>query len=60
MTRQDWRAQGDEFDELCIGGWFHLERMNTNDWDLWLGDRHFNVHVRGEKVTLTDYGEGGP
>lgn len=45
------------FDELAIGQWFHLERMNANDWFLSVGSRAIwiTVNRKGEaRITGED------
>lgn len=45
------------FDELCIGEWFHLERMSTSGWMLIVGETHFafDVSAKGKvRATLVE------
>lgn len=69
----DVTTQGSDFDEVCVGGWFHLERMDTREWCLILNDspgpdgkasgRHANIAITVRrdgtlKVTVVDDGDG--
>lgn len=58
----DMSVEGTEFDELVVGEWLHIERMDTRDW--WMGVRtpsgdvvHINFRVGRDgraTVTVTD------
>lgn len=41
----DVKCTGTEFDEVCVGGWLHLERMDTRQW--WMG-----IETPGGRVHL--------
>lgn len=48
---------GAEFDELVVGGWFHLERMDDRTWWMCVSGVHIWVRIpaRGEPVvTITE------
>jgi hypothetical protein len=49
-------ASGNEgFDELVVGRWFHLERMDTRIWWLGMGDKSWNIRIgRDGRPTVTD------
>jgi hypothetical protein len=43
-VQADHRFEG-EFDEIVVGDWMHIERMNDHDWHVILGSVHLNVAV---------------
>ena len=49
MSKQNisamWRAQGDSFDELALGGWLHAERMGKREWFVRVGAKSWTVCV---------------
>lgn len=72
-----WRAKWDvgdgshttenvgEFDELVIGEWFHIEKMDNDKWWIRIGDARIDVRVRGgERVDVWvergEYGDETP
>lgn len=42
------------FDELCVGQWFHLERMDTRSWWMGVGDEHFWFYVQKDGTVKID------
>jgi hypothetical protein len=51
-----WRVQSDdagEFDEIVVGHWLHVERMDTGAFFIAIGDKRGWVTIRAGKVTLT-------
>lgn len=46
------------FDELCIGGWFQLERMSTSTWILIVGETRFGVAVTAKGVVTVVHTDG--
>lgn len=57
--REGWRIGTDQisasskngFDELVVGDWFHMERMNDADWWLRLGQREADITVSPQGKT---------
>jgi hypothetical protein len=51
-----WRVQSDDrggFDEIVVGGWLHVERMDHRAFFLAVGERRWHVYVgRTGKVTM--------
>lgn len=46
------------FDELVIGKWFHLERLNDHEWCIRVGDARLLVEPRGEMRAKVDIERG--
>lgn len=42
----------DEFDELVVGKWFHLEQMDTNQWWMRVGESNFDISIKNNKATI--------
>lgn len=40
------------FDELVVGDWLHIERMNDHDWHIVIGEVHLNARVTIKGVSL--------
>lgn len=57
--KQEVRGQGDEFDELVVGHWIHLERMDNRVWWMRLGqvDLWITIERNGEVGVLVQAGE---
>ncbi len=45
LKQFDHRESVVEFDELVVGGWFHLERMQNRAWWMRVGDVHIWVTI---------------
>lgn len=69
--RDAWRIQavptpsttvehrGEGFDELVVGKWFHLERMDTGWWWMRFGDCQVSIAVRPNgEARVTPWGDG--
>lgn len=52
---------GAAFDELVVGHWFHMERMDNRVWWMRIGEAHINVTLDKDgtikQITLCDYGD---
>jgi len=42
---KDVDLRGKGFDELVVGQWFHLERMDKRFWWARIGDARIEVHI---------------
>jgi hypothetical protein len=55
---RDIRDNGSDFDELVVGKWIHIERMNDRIW--WMDIGGVTVHVKadrdGKPVEVTVHG----
>jgi len=47
------------FDEIVVGKWLHLERMNTAGWWLRLGDREADIIVKPDGTAEVTWREEG-
>jgi len=58
VTQQD----AGEFDELCLGDWFHLEKMAPREWWMQVGDARIGVSLRAglPPIVTVERGEYGP
>ena len=65
--RDSWRVNADQlaakadngFDEVVVGCWLHLERMDTGGWWLRLGDQEADIRVTANgKATVRWRDEG--
>lgn len=46
------------FDEIVVGQWLHLERMNTGQWWFRLGDREADIDVDANGKATVRWREG--
>ena len=51
-----------EFDELCVGDWLHVEKMDGREWWMQIGDARVGVTVRKGKrpIVMIERGQYGP
>jgi hypothetical protein len=47
LANRPHHAEGErDFDELVVGRWFHMERMDSRTWWVRIGSEAFDVTVR--------------
>ncbi len=57
-----WRMQTDDldhFDELVVGQWFHIERMDSRVWWMRIGEQDFMIGISPEGVVSLRFNESG-